>query len=155
MTTTAATWCERTLAVGLLWLRVLAGLGIAYHGYGKIFEGDMAKFADGIAKMGFPAPMLFAWAAALSELAGGILLALGLGTRFAALAVLTTMGVAVFIRHAQDPFARKELALAYGTIAGALLLTGAGPLSLDGLIGRLWRGRARARPDFKPALGAA
>ena len=62
--------------LGLLILRVLAGAGIAYHGYGKLFGGRMDKFAEGVAAMGCPMPEVFAWAAALSEVAGGILLAL-------------------------------------------------------------------------------
>lgn len=120
--------------IGLLWLRVLAGCGMAYHGYGKVFGGKIAGFADGIASMGFPFPSFFAWAAALSEFAGGICLALGLFTRTAALMIFITMGVAAFVRHAEDPFRKKELALAYWTIAGAVIAIGPGRFSLDHLI---------------------
>jgi len=95
---------ERFQAIGLLWLRVLMGLGIASHGYQKIFGGYVAKLAEGVAQMGFPVPILFAWAAALSEFAGGLLVALGLGTRIAALFVFFTMSVAVFLHHASVPF---------------------------------------------------
>jgi putative oxidoreductase len=84
--------------------------------------------------MGFPAPKLFAWAASLSEFLGGICIALGLFTRPAALFVFTTMAVAIFIKHGQDPFKRKELAMAYWTISGALMGLGAGKFSLDHLI---------------------
>jgi putative oxidoreductase len=84
--------------------------------------------------MGFPSPDLFAWAAALSEFLGGILIALGLGTRIAAFFVFSTMTVAVFIRHASDTFDVKELALLYGTIAMAIVLIGPGRFSLDYLI---------------------
>jgi putative oxidoreductase len=120
--------------LGLLWFRVLAGVGIAYHGYGKVFGGSMDQFADGVASMGFPVPVFFAWAAALSEFAGGICIMLGLFTRTAALFVFVTMFVAVFIRHGADPFKKKELALAYWTFAGALLCLGPGKFSLDYLI---------------------
>jgi len=117
--------------LGLLWLRVLMGGGITYHGYGKVFGGKIDKFAEGVASMGFPTPELFAWAAALSEFLGGICIALGLFTRPAALCIFATMVVAAFVKHADDPFKRKELALAYWTISGALIGLGAGKFSLD------------------------
>src|SRR3989338_2225058 len=96
---------------GLLWLRVLRGAAMVYHGYGKVFGGHMEGMIQGVAGMGFHAPVFFAWAAALSEFAGGILLVLGLFTRPAALFILITMGVAAFVAHANDPFTPKELAL--------------------------------------------
>ena len=42
---------EVLLHVGFLWLRVLLGAGIAYHGYGKIFSGSIDGFAQGVANM--------------------------------------------------------------------------------------------------------
>ncbi len=122
-------WAKNT---GLLWLRVLAGVGIAHHGYGKVFGGHMEGMIQGVAGMGFPLPVAFAWAAALSEFLGGILLAAGLWTRWAALSVFGTMSVAAFIAHAKDALQVKELALAYWTISGALFFTGAGAFSVDG-----------------------
>lgn len=118
---------------GLLWLRVLMGAGIAFHGYGKIFTGKMEGFTQGVAKMSLPllSPEIAAWIAAFSEFAGGILIIFGLATRVSAFFVFSTMSVAAFIAHAQDPFAAKELAFAYWTMAGALMFTGAGNLSLD------------------------
>ena len=125
---------DRLASFGLLWMRLLMGIGIASHGYQKIFGGHLDHFAQGVAAMGFPVPMAFAWAAALSEFAGGICIALGLGTRIAAAAGFTTMSVAVFKHHAADPFKVKELALAYWTMAGALIMTGAGLYSIDTLL---------------------
>ena len=128
---------EQSLAFGILWLRVFMGLGISlFHGYGKVFGGRMEQFTEGVAKMGFPMPDVFAWTGALSEFLGGILIALGLGTRIAAFFVFSTMAVAAFIRHASDPFDVKELALLYGTIAMAIVPIGPGRFSLDHLICR-------------------
>lgn len=118
-------------SIGLLWLRLLAGTGIAYHGYGKVFGGDIAGFAEHVAGMGFPFPLVFAWGAALAEFLGGVFIVLGLVTHAAAAAVFVTMGVAAFIAHAQDPLKVKELALAYWAMSGTLILTGAGYFSLD------------------------
>jgi putative oxidoreductase len=125
-----------TAHFGVLILRVLAGLGIASHGYPKVFGGRMDELVEATAKMGFPVPWLFAWAAALSEFAGGLLLAAGLAARISAFVILCTRSVAAFVAHAGDPFSRKELALAYAVVALALFLTGPGRYSLDRLLGR-------------------
>ena len=45
--------------------------------------------------------------------------------------VFAVMTVAAFVRHAGDALAVKELALAYWTVSGALILLGAGRFSLD------------------------
>lgn len=101
------------------------------HGYPKIFGGRMEGFTKGVAGMGLPFPEVLAWAAALSELLGGLLVAAGLFTRLSAAFIMVTMTVAAFLRHAQDPFAARELALAYWTVAGGLILLGGGAFSLD------------------------
>ena len=120
--------------LGLLFLRVMMGAGIAYHGYGKVFGGHITMLTEGVTKMGLPFPEVMAWAAALSEFAGGILIVLGLFTRPAALSVFVTMTVAAFVAHKADPLQVKEIALAYWTISGALIFLGAGSFSVASLI---------------------
>ena len=120
--------------MAILFLRLGFGLSMATHGYAKIFGGWMGKFTEGVAAMGFPAPEVFAWIAALSELVGGILVALGLGTRVSAFFVAFTMVVAAFVQHAADPFAKKELAVLFLVGFSALILTGGGQFALDRLI---------------------
>jgi putative oxidoreductase len=119
--------------LGLAFLR-LAGLGLASHGYQKIFGGHMDGFAGAVKDMGFPLPVVFAWAAAVSELAGGALVAVGLFTRPAAVFGAITMFVAAFLAHATDPFAKRELALLYLVILLALACCGAGKWSLDAVL---------------------
>lgn len=116
--------------LGLLLLRLFAGLALAFaHGKGKL--PPSARFLAGVEEMGFPLPVLFGWAAGLSEFVGGILIAVGLLTRPAAFFVAVTMAVAAFIRQAGDPFGERELALLYGACAVMLLLAGAGRYSAD------------------------
>ena len=119
--------------VGLAILRVFAGLSIAFgHGLGKISPSE--QFVANTGNLGFPMPEFFSWAAVGAEFGGGILLALGFLTRPASFFMGFTMLVAGFIRHAADPFGRKEKALLYLAIAVAFLLVGAGRYGVDAWI---------------------
>lgn len=116
-------------------LRAFTGLALAFgHGLGKLPPSE--KFVAGVTSLGFPAPGLFAWAAALSEFGGGVCLALGLATRPAATLVCFTMAVAAFGQHSSDPFDVKEKALLYGAIALTFVLLGSSRFGLDRLVRR-------------------
>lgn len=120
---------------GLAILRIFSGLALAFgHGIGKIPPSD--GFIQGVAKLGFPLPGFFAWAAGSAEFFGGILLAAGLLTRPSAFFILCTMSVAGFIRHAGDPFSSKEKAFLFAAIALLYLLVGAGKYSVDAFMRR-------------------
>lgn len=119
--------------IGLLILRVFSGLSLAFaHGIRKIPPSE--RFIEGVGKLGFPMPTVFAWAAGSSELLGGVFLAAGFMTRPAAFFVAFTMAVAAFIRHASDPFGGKEKALLFLCIAIFYFFVGAGRFSIDGFI---------------------
>lgn len=120
---------------GLLLLRLFAGLALALaHGMGKIPPSP--GFVGSVGAMGFPAPEAFAWASALAEFGGGLLLAMGLLTRPASLVIAFNMAVAAFLRHGDDPFGGKEKALLFLVVAVCFLLTGPGRFSLDRLLNR-------------------
>lgn len=125
-------------ALGLLVLRVIAGLGLMLHGWPKI--------QNAFSWMGPNAgiPGVLQALAALSEFGGGLALVLGLLTPLAALGVAITMLVAIFMVHVAkgDPFVRSgpppggsyELAAIYFGAALLLLLGGPGRFSLDYLL---------------------
>ncbi len=123
-----------TVDITVLFLRVSSGLMMALlHGWSKVPPSE--KFITGVTELGFPAPLFFAWCAGLAELVGGLLIAVGLFTRPAALFLAFTMGVAAFGRHLNDPFDRKELSLLYLGISLFFLAYGAGKVSLDRFLG--------------------
>jgi putative oxidoreductase len=129
---------SRTADIGLLILRMVGGLGLAFgHGLGKFPPSE--RFIEGVSRLGFPEPTIFAWGAALAELGGGILLAIGLLTRPASLAIAFTMGTAAFRSNYGEPFAEMEKALLYMAIAVCFLFAGAGRYAVDALMRR--RGR--------------
>jgi len=140
--------------LGFSILRVAIGLMMAFgHGLGKVPPAE--GFVKAVGSLGFPLPEAFAWAAGLSELVGGLLIAAGLFTRPASLFLAVTMSVAAFLRHGADPlFSRegpsKELALVYLAAAIAFLLAGSGRFGIDALLRRrlaaaLWFQRTARR----------
>lgn len=133
---------ERWGSYGLLLLRVGAGgLMAGAHGLDKLltFTEKAASFGDPLG-VGSTASLALA---VFAEFFCAIAVALGLFTRFAAVPLVITMGVAAFIVHADDPFSKKELALLYGIPFLALVLTGPGDYSLDRLLRRRSKRRSR------------
>ncbi len=132
--------CSCFTDFGLLVLRIGMGLSMALaHGWGKfqmMTSGEASGLVAGITKLGFPAPMLFAWLIALTELVAALLIAIGLLTRPAALALAIGMGVAFFGAHGADPFSTKELAYVYLIFAIAIFFTSAGRYSLDAMFSK-------------------
>ena len=124
--------------LGFAAMRVAVGLMMAFgHGLAKV--PPATGFVEAVGSLGFPMPAVFAWAAGLSELVGGLLIAAGLFTRPASLFLAVTMGVAAFLKHGADPlFSRegpsKELALLYFAAAVAFLLAGSGRFAIDFLL---------------------
>src|SRR5688572_18442850 len=112
------TRCPISLSLGLLVLRVVAGLFLATHGWAKFHDPSTKQmFFDSVAKMNMPAPNILAWAAVTAELVGGVMLALGFLTRLWAFMILCVMGVAVFKVHWGQGYKMMEHAALYGGVA--------------------------------------
>ena len=119
--------------IALLVLRVVIGIFMLTHGWGKmetLFGSEPIQFADPI---GLGATFSLALTV-FAEVLCSILIIIGLGTRLAAIPLLITMLVAAFIVHANDGFGKQEFALLYGVIYLTIALVGAGKYSLDYLI---------------------
>lgn len=131
---------ETLINVALLLLRVFTGLAFC-----TIFEkflprdgiwGPQAWFVEDVARMGFPAPVFFAWAAVLAEFFGGLLLIIGLFSRPAALLNVIVMIVATFLQNGGDISNKGLMSFTFLVLCLTLLLSGAGKYSLDYLISR-------------------
>lgn len=122
---------DTKVSVALLLLRLVAGIGMILHGWGKI----QAPFSW----MGpeAPVPGIFQFLAALSEFGGGIAWVLGLLTPLASLGMAITMAVAASVHLGKgDGFVGGyELALIYLGIAIVLGLAGPGKFSVDSRLG--------------------
>jgi putative oxidoreductase len=129
--------------LALLVLRVVVGLLFVGHGAQKLFgvfgggglEGTTGMFDN----IGLRPGWLHARAAGTAEFAGGLLLALGLFTPFAAAALIGVMTAAVITVHAPNGIWNTnqgyEFNLVMATVAFALAAIGAGNWSLDNALG--------------------
>jgi putative oxidoreductase len=123
--------------LGLLIIRLMFGVVGVYHGSQKLFGAwggpGMDGFTGYLGKLNVPAPGLSAWMAALAEFGGGILIAVGLLPRLAAIPVAITMLVAFATAH-HFSFDMKnggnDYPLALAMVAIGLVFTGPGKYSL-------------------------
>jgi putative oxidoreductase len=110
-------------------LRVVAGLLFACHGAQKLFGalGGTAMTSN---------PMMLA--AGIIEFGGGLLIALGFLTSWAAFLASGQMAVAYFMVHAKGGFwpiiNKGELAVVYCFLFLYIAARGAGPYSVDAII---------------------
>lgn len=120
-------------SIALLIMRLGIGALMLTHGWPKLMrliEGGEISFPDPLG-IGTVTSLIFA---TLAEFLGSIFIMLGIATRMASVALIFTMFVAVFIVHADDPFARKELGLIFMLVYIVLLIMGSGRYSVDRLI---------------------
>ena len=127
---------EYTKSLSLL----LARLAVAYGFY----EPAMMKWADidsvaqWFGSMGIPFPLLNAYMAASTEVAGVILLTLGFLTRLISLPLIVVMIVAIVTVHLQNGFSAGangfEIPLYYMLFLLIFFSHGAGKFSLDRFI---------------------
>jgi putative oxidoreductase len=129
--------------LALLVLRLVVGLLFVGHGAQKLFGVFGGGGLDGTAGMfdniGLRPGWLHARAAGTAEFAGGILLALGLFTPFAAAALIAVMTAAVITVHAPNGIWNTnqgyEFNVVMAAVAFALAGLGAGSWSLDNAFG--------------------
>lgn len=118
----------------LLALRVFVGVAMITHGFPKLMQllsgnYDFINFFG----IGEKASLILA---VLAEVLCSLFLILGLFTRFVSIPLIITMLVAVFMVHANDPFAKQEMALLYLFHYIILFVAGPGSISIDRMINR-------------------
>ena len=92
--------------LGLAVLRVTLGVIFVMHGYLGLAVIGPASIAGYTTRMGYPTALgpALAWYLILAHSVGGILLVLGLFTRWAAAAQLPIMASAFFLHHLKQGF---------------------------------------------------
>ena len=120
--------------LGMLFLRVASGVLLANHGYTKLIKFSTLRyhFMDFMHLGSTLSLSLIIFA----ELICGILLIIGLFTRFACIPILIGMIVVVFISTGGRIFAEGEKGMIYLATTLTILLCGPGKISIDGMMGK-------------------
>ena len=126
----------------MLPLRLALGAILVHAGYGK-FRRGVGGFSSWLGELGYPLPRLLGPLVVALEVVGGIALLAGLFTSWVAIPLAVSMAVATYTNAAKLhlPFAGNENAQGYELdilmVAAlvALIIGGAGPLSLDAVLG--------------------
>jgi putative oxidoreductase len=128
--------------LALLALRVVVGLLFAGHGAQKLFGvldgGGLEGTEQMFDKIGLRPSALHARIAGTAEFTGGVLIAIGLLTPFAAAALIAVMTAAVATVHFQNGIWNTNRGYEYNLVLAAALFAlsgvGAGAWSLDNVL---------------------
>ena len=135
----AAAWQDVLLLIG----RVALGYIFVQSGLRKLMDMDafISAGPNSLVARGVPWATFWGWIGAVLEFVGGLMILVGLGTRYAALAILLFTIVATLIAHrywefAQPPARQLQLTMFFKNLSmmgGMVLLfvTAAGRYSLD------------------------
>jgi putative oxidoreductase len=133
-------------------LRLIVGYGFIAHGYAKLARGP-EHFAAILGAIGMPFAAELSWLTVIVEILGGLMVLVGIGVEIAALPMAFVLLVAIVTVHLPNGFSSIKLQafdasgahfgqpgyetdLLYLAGLAALVLAGAGPLSLDRLLSR-------------------
>jgi len=124
-------YLDRLQPLALFVMRLVLGIIMLVHGYHKVF-GGLHHFVQLVTGLGLPA--WSAYLAAFTEFFGGLLILLGLFTRFAAFAICIDLSVAIAKVHLHNGLTGNggfEFPLTVSALAFALIFFGAGPIAFD------------------------
>jgi len=115
-------------------------LAVGFYEPAMMKVKNLAGVAEWFGSMNYPMPGVSAFISMVTEVAGIILLTLGLGTRVIALPMMFIMVVATFTVHISNGFAAGdngfEIPLYYFLMLFALVVYGSGKYSVDHLLGK-------------------
>ena len=128
---------------GAFLMRIVLGVAMMAHGYSKVVpaggfhRGDvfaaLDHYAHYVSSLGLP--WWLGYISALTEFLGGLLILLGLLTRFAAFMIACNMAAALLLVTRHHGYSGSEYSLALFVIALMLIFYGSGNVALDRRIG--------------------
>ena len=145
---------SRVFAGYLTWLaplavRVVVGSVFAWTGWLKL--NNLPRMIEVFREWGIPAPEILTPVASGIEFVGGLLLLVGLLTRFAAAPLMIVMVVAIIAAKRDDIDSLVTLLgfeeVSYFVMFAWLAIAGPGPVSLDHLVVKVFR-KDRSPSDY-------
>jgi putative oxidoreductase len=124
-------YLDRLQPLALFVMRLALGAVMVGHGYHKVF-GGLHHHVQLVTSLGLPG--WTAYLSAFTEFLGGILVLIGLFTRFAAFAICINLSVAIAKVHFHNGLMGNggyEFPLALAALAFGLVFLGAGPIAFD------------------------
>jgi len=132
---------SRAVASGFTWLAPLAvrvAVGVVFLGTGWTKLHNLPAITKNFAALGIPAPEILTPFVSGVEFVGGLLLLVGLLTRFAAVPLMVVMVVAIVSAKAGDIDSLETVLgfeeVSYFLMFAWLAIAGPGPVSLDHFI---------------------
>lgn len=127
---------SKARSVALLFLRLILAYGFYQPAMNK--WSDIGAVAEWFGSIGIPLPTLNAYMAASTELAGVVLLTLGLAVRYISVPLMVVMVVAITTVHLGNGFSAGdngfEIPLYYFLMLFVLVTHGGGCFSVDALL---------------------
>ena len=129
-------WIEERKEIFVDLVRIYLGIGLFIRGY--LFLDQPQLLTEALSEAGAQTDSYLMYLIAWIHMGGGVLLAIGLLTRIAALIQLPILIVAVFGVHLEQGLADTSQSLEFSALVLFLLLIilirGSGPLSIDALV---------------------
>lgn len=136
--------CDMCKPWGLTVLRIVVGVILINHGWGKLF-GDTSQALAFFESTVLPAPALMLWVAGVIEVFGGALLILGLFTRVVSFIVSLQFLVIVLFVKLQYGLMAMELDLMILAATFALTSAGHGAMGMDHYLGMRKKGNGNLK----------
>ncbi len=124
-------YLDRLQPLALLVMRLALGAVMTGHGYHKVF-GGLHHHVQFVTSLGLPG--WTAYLSAFAEFFGGILVLIGLFTRFAAFVICVDLSVAIAKVHFHNGLMGQggyEFPLALAALAFGLIFLGPGAIAFD------------------------
>jgi putative oxidoreductase len=119
---------------GIVFVRIVVGVIMIKYGWEIVNAKQMQGYVAWLTDVHFPAPGAMAYLGKVAELAGGLLLALGLWTRLACVALLVDACVITFVMGHGKIWGEDQLPFLLLLLFLTFFFTGGGKWSLDRLL---------------------